>query len=84
MFSYSHADHPTRINYYSTPDSSVRVNGQLVGEAGLSDNRGVIEASAPNIQSIGDESGSCPAKGKYCTKFLSIEMLRPLARKRGV
>ncbi len=62
---YSHANHPTRINYYSTPDATVKVNGQPVGEAGQSDNRLVIETSAVTFQNIGDESGVCPAEGKY-------------------
>ncbi len=61
IYRYNHANHRTRINYYSTPDQTVRVNGQPVGEANLSDNRRVIEANAISYRNIGDESGDCPA-----------------------
>ncbi len=60
VYSLPHPDYPFRINYYSTPDATVRVSGQPVGEANLSDNRGVMEASAISFQHIGDESMACP------------------------
>ncbi len=59
-YSLPHPDYPFRINYYSTPDVTVRVSGQPVGEANLSDNRRVMEANAARFQHIGDESMACP------------------------
>lgn len=63
VLAYPHNDYPTRVNWYSTPDTSVRVDGRPVGEVNLSDNRRRIEISANTFQNIGNETIACPCMG---------------------